>query len=215
MSGRPECADGHCRPTIVGSAIGRRTGHTLRPMTEDRRMSRTPREPTKNGPGAAQRWADYLDWMREDIIDGVLGLPASEQTTSRLPSGWSPIELLSHLLHMEQRWFVWGFLGEHVPDPWGDWNVDDPSVHSGSGGITPAWKVAEGVAAEDIATTLRYMGQRTRDTLSTHRLDQRARIGGRFTDDPPTLEWICFHVLAEYARHAGQFDVVRELSAVR
>jgi hypothetical protein len=28
------------------------------------------------------------------------------------------------------------------------------------------------------------------------------------------LEWICFHVLAEYARHAGQFDVVRELSTV-
>lgn len=37
-------------------------------------------------------------------------------------------------------------------------------------------------------------------------------MGGRFTEDPPLLEWICFHVLAEYARHAGQFDVVRELS---
>lgn len=56
------------------------------------------------------------------------------------------------------------------------------------------------------------MGRRTRKALDTHGLEERARVGGRFTDDPPTLEWICFHVLAEYARHAGQFDVVRELS---
>ena len=38
----------------------------------------------------------------------------------RLPSGWTPLELLDHVAHMEQRWFVWGFLGEPVADPWGD-----------------------------------------------------------------------------------------------
>ena len=36
--------------------------------------------------------------------------------------------------------------------------------------------------------------------------------GGRFAEDPPTLEWICFHVLAEYARHAGHLDIVAELA---
>ena len=174
-------------------------------------MSRHPREPDKQGPDGAARWADYLDWVREDVIQGVLDLPLAERTTSRLPSGWSPIELLNHLLHMEQRWFVWGFLGEQVPDPWGDWNVEDPSVDSGPGGVTPAWRVADGVAAEDIASSLRAMGRRTREILGAHDLGERARVGGRFTEDPPTLEWICFHVLAEYARHAGQFDVVREL----
>ena len=184
-------------------------------MGEDRRMSRNPGEPHKHGPSGAERWADYLDWVRDDIIEGVLGLPPAERTASRLPSGWSPVELLSHLLHMEQRWFVWGFLAEEVPDPWGDWNVDDPSADSGSAGVTPAWHVDEGVAAEDIATALRAMGRRTRETLRTHDLAERARVGGRFTDDPPTLEWICFHVLAEYARHAGQFDVVRELGTAR
>jgi hypothetical protein len=75
--------------------------------------------------------------------------------------------------------------------------------------------VADGVAAEDIATSLREMGQRTRATLDAHGLGEGARVGGRFTEDPPTLEWICFHVLAEYARHAGQFDVVRELSTAQ
>ncbi len=43
-----------------------------------------------------------------------------------MPSGWTPIELLSHVLHMEQRWFVWGFLGEAVDDVWGDWTIDNP-----------------------------------------------------------------------------------------
>ena len=36
-------------------------------------------------------------------------------------------------------------------------------------------------------------------------------MGGRFTSEPPTLEWICFHVLAEYARHAGHLDITVEL----
>jgi len=176
-------------------------------------MSRNPREPAKHGPDGAERWADYLEWMREDVIEGVLGLPLPERRASRLPSGWSPIELLSHLLHMEQRWFVWGFLAERVADPWGDWNVDDPSLGATPAGASPAWEVADGATAEDVAAALRDMGRRTRETLRTHGLEERARIGGRFTEDPPTLEWICFHVLAEYARHAGQFDVVRELGA--
>lgn len=175
-------------------------------------MSRNPDEPPKHGPAGSQRWADYLHWLREDIIEGVLGLPPEERRSSRLPSGWTPIELLSHLLHMEQRWFVWGFLGEQVAAPWGDWNVDDPGVDPGPVGTTPRWSVAEGTQAEEIASALRAMGRRTHETLMAHDLAETACSGGRFTDDPPTLEWICFHVLAEYARHAGQFDVVRELS---
>ncbi len=31
-------------------------------------MSRNPREPAKRGPSGAERWADYLDWMREDKL---------------------------------------------------------------------------------------------------------------------------------------------------
>ncbi|MCY7287071.1 MAG: DinB family protein [Cryobacterium sp.] len=38
--------------------------------------------------------------------------------------------------------------------------------------------------------------------------------GGRFGEDPPTLEWICFHVLAEYARHGGHLDIVEEIARV-
>jgi hypothetical protein len=71
------------------------------------------------------------------------------------------------------------------------------AVHPGPGGVAPAWSVADDEAAEDLATELRAVGRRTRETLLAHGLDERARTGGRFSENPPTLEWICFHVLAE------------------
>ena len=183
-------------------------------MSEDQRVSRNAREPEKTGPAGAERWAAYLDWVREDVIEGILSLPPQEQRSSRLPSDWSPIELLSHLLHMEQRWFIWGFLGEPVAEPWGDWNVAEPWRGSGTDDAPDArWAVDDHVTAEQLAGQLRAMGERTRSVLRDHSLEARALTGGRFTEDPPTLEWICFHVLAEYARHAGQFDIVAELSS--
>ena len=87
--------------------------------------------PEEPAPDVTDPWPAYLDYYRETIIAGVLPLPPQAQRTARVPSDWTPIELLSHVLHMEQRWFVWGFLGEDVPEPWGDWNVDTEPWESG------------------------------------------------------------------------------------
>lgn len=186
-------------------------------MSEDNRMARNPGEPPKDGPPGAERWAGYLDWVREDLIDGVLAMPAPTQRTPRVPSGWTPVELLSHVLHMEQRWFVWGFLGEPVADPWGDWNMPEPWTADDSDETRERarWVVADDMTADDLAARLRAIGERTRAVLAEHPLDAVAALGGRFTENPPTLEWICFHVLAEYARHAGHLDIVVELGTSR
>jgi uncharacterized damage-inducible protein DinB len=165
-------------------------------------------EPDKSGPAGAQRWADYLDWVRAELINGVLGLSPEQQRTTLVPSGWTPIELLSHVLHMEQRWFVRGFLGEEVADPWGDWDIDDPWRD----GVEGRWHVAEDVTAAALAERLESVGARTREVLTSHSLDTVGQPGVSFGDDPPTLEWICFHVLTEYARHAGHLDIVVELT---
>ena len=113
-------------PPVITWMRRRRGGASVRTVSEDQRVSRNSREPAKTDPDGSRRWIGYLHWTREDIIQGVLDLPGSELRRSRLPSGWSPIELLSHVLHMEQRWFVWGFLGERVASPWGDWSEPDP-----------------------------------------------------------------------------------------
>ena len=158
---------------------------------------------TEPGPHPARDTAgwfvDYLDWLRGEVVEAVLGLSPQEQRTTRLASGWTPIELLSHVLHMEQRWFVWGFLGEAVADPWGDWGEDE------------TWHVPDDVSAQDLAGRLEAVAARTREVLAGHELSEVAPPGPRFEGEPPTLEWICFHVLTEYARHAGHLDIAVEL----
>lgn len=163
-------------------------------------------EPTKRGGPGVERWIDYLDWVRQDLVDRVLALDERDRRTARVPTGWAPIEMLSHGYHLERRWFLWGFLAEPVDEPWGDWDVDDPIVGEGR------WHVPSDVTAEDLAARLTALGERTREILRTHPLDTAGRAGGRFSVDPPTLEWICFHVMAEYTRHLGHLDVAIELA---
>jgi hypothetical protein len=143
----------------------------------------------------------YLDYYRDVIRRKVEGLPESDLRTSRLPTGWTPLELVWHLVFMERRWLQWGFAGEDVPDPWGD---DDP--------VSGRWHVGERTTAE-VVGRLRQVGERTRAIVGTTRLEVRGRTGGRFPADstPPTLGWILLHVLQEYTRHAGHLDVAREL----
>ena len=160
-------------------------------------------EPQPGLGGEAAHHAAYLDFYRRTCIEKCRARPAVELRTSRLPSGWTPIELLQHLRFMERRWFVWGFLGAQVDEPWGDSRGDDEA----------AWAVAPATTLDGVVRRLEEGGVRTNDVLASHGLDEIASTGGRFADaDPPDLRWICFHVLQEYARHAGHLDVAVELS---
>ena len=141
----------------------------------------------------------YLDYFRERAIGKVSLLPPVEVVRSRLPSGWSPVELLLHLRHVERRWLEWGFLGREVGDPWAD-------EQDGR------WHVPPGVGQAEVVDQLRRQGVRSRDIVEAHRLDERGRPGPRWQGaEPATLERVLFHVMQEYARHLGQLDVVVEL----
>jgi hypothetical protein len=139
-----------------------------------------------------------LDFYRAEVLRKVDGLDESALDTSMVPSGWTPRQLVAHLVFMERRWFVWGFLGEPVPEPWGDRRDDQ-------------WFTDRPVA--DLAEQLLAGGRRTSEILRSHDLDEPSAIGGRFEpgDPPPTLAAVAFHVLQEIARHAGHLDIVREL----
>jgi hypothetical protein len=145
----------------------------------------------------------FLDNYRSVVVAKLDGLPDTELRTSRLPSGWTPLALLNHLLHMERRWLRWGFLAEAVPDPFADSDDDD------------RWLVGPDVTLADLAAALEAAGRDTREIAGAARLADVAQPGGRFpADDPrprPTLAWILTHVLQEYARHAGHLDIAREL----
>ena len=143
---------------------------------------------------------EYLDFFRAEILRKLDGLSSRDLRAGRLPSGWSPLELLSHLVHMERRWLVWGFAGEPVEQPWGD---SDQSGH---------WRVPADVTLDALAEQLHAGGRRTGAIVAAARLSDHAALGGRFDREPtPTLGRILFHVLQEYARHAGHLDIAREL----
>lgn len=165
-------------------------------------------EPT--GPATtAELFADYLAYYRAEVIHVTNQLSARQLRTSLLPSGWTPIELVSHLVHMEQRWFVWGFLGEDVAHPWGDWTVDEDPWAAGS---DARWQVPESTTLIDLTDALTAVGERTTEILRGNPLQTPAQPGPRWPGEVQDLRWICFHVLQEYARHAGHLDIAVELA---
>ncbi len=145
----------------------------------------------------------FLDYYRSVITRKIEGLTDAELRESRLPSGWSPLELVKHLVYMERRWLRWGFLAEQVPDPRGD---EDQ---------TGRWRAGPGDTVAGLIAALHAAGEQTRTIASAASLADISAPGGRFAEgDPkprPTLAWILAYVLQEYSRHAGHLDVAREL----
>jgi uncharacterized damage-inducible protein DinB len=143
----------------------------------------------------------YLDYFRARIIEGVEGLPEVEVRNSRLASGWTPLELVRHLTYVERRWLEWGFEGQDLPDPWGDRRDD-------------RWFVDESEPRADLIAALVAQGARTRTIIESNDLATIAQPGPRFKEgEPPTLERILFHLLQEYAHHAGHLDIVVEIAS--
>jgi Protein of unknown function (DUF664) len=142
----------------------------------------------------------YLDAYREAVLRKLDGLGEAELRTSRLPSGWTPLELLKHLAYVELRWLRWGFAGEQVDAPWADAGPDD------------RWRVAGTESAAGIREFYLDQCARSRKIVAGVSLTEEAATGGRFDAGPPALGWILLHLLQEYARHLGHLDIARELA---
>lgn len=145
--------------------------------------------------------AGYLDAYRVAVLRKLDGLDESALRRSAVPSGWTPLGLLKHLAYVELRWFRWGFAAERVETPWGD--------GFGSGG----WPLAPDETATDVREFYEHQCTRSRAIAARADPHERAAVGGRFGTqaETPTLAWIQFHVLQEYARHTGHLDIAREL----
>ncbi|WP_328535518.1 DinB family protein [Streptomyces sp. NBC_00344] len=161
-------------------------------------------EPERNLSDSLELHLAYLDYYRSEIENKLTGLSRTDLRSSRLPSGWTPLELLKHLVFMERRWLRWGFAGEQVDQPWGDSAGGDPDGR---------WKVEPGETLPELLALLHAGGENTRSIVTGADTSAPGTVGGRFgADEQPTLNWILFHVLQEYARHAGHLDIARELS---
>jgi uncharacterized damage-inducible protein DinB len=156
-------------------------------------------EPTRQFAAPADMLLGYLDYFRSVFGRKLRGVPDDELRLSRLPSGWSPLQLLNHVTHVERRWLEWGFEGRDVQQPWGD----------DRGG---RWYVAPEDTLDELLAALDLQAAVTRAVVEAHDLTDVGEPGERWDgEEPATLERVLLHLIQEYARHAGHLDVVREL----
>jgi hypothetical protein len=177
--------------------------HDHRAMTEGGSVTTAVHKPDRQLSDPKELLLGFLDYYRSVIIRKIEGLPDAELRARRVPSGWAPLELVKHLVFMEQRWLRWGFRAEQLPDPRGD---EDQAGR---------WLVGPGETAADLTAALHAAGKHTRAIVARAELTDISAPGGRFSDGDsrprPTLAWILVYVLQEYARHAGHLDIAREL----
>jgi hypothetical protein len=157
-------------------------------------------EPTTPVSSRAEVFLGYLDYFRSRLVSKLESLPDGELRGSRLPSGWTPIELLKHLAHDELRWLEWRFEGRDVGDPW----ADDRDGR---------WYVSADQTLEELVAELHAQAARTRVVVESHDLADTGQPGdGWDSAEPPALERVLFHLLQEYARHVGHLDIISELA---
>jgi uncharacterized damage-inducible protein DinB len=155
-------------------------------------------EPTQPVTNRAEVLLGYLDYFRDQVIERVESLPEREQRTSRVPSGWTPLELVRHLTFVELRWLEWGFEGRDVDDPWGDQ-------------LDRRWHAPPEASAADLLEALGARRTRTTEVVRAHDLADIGVPGDRWDGaEPAGLERVLLHLIQEYARHAGHLDIVVE-----
>jgi hypothetical protein len=140
----------------------------------------------------------YLDWHRatfEAKCDGVPPRRLSERTIP--PSSLSLHGLVRHLAGVERWWFRIQFAGEDVPLLY--YSDDDPDQDFDrlDGDVSDAFAV------------WRDECQHSRDVVArTPSLDQTGIM--KSTGQPVSLRRVLVNMIAEYARHNGHADLLRE-----
>ena len=124
----------------------------------------------------AEVFLGYLDYFRSRLVSKLEALPAGELRRSRLPSGWTPIELLKHVAYDELRWLEWRFEGRSAGDPWAD-NRDG------------RWYVAGEETLQELVAALHAQAARSRAVVESHDLADVGQPGeGWSADGSASLE---------------------------
>lgn len=140
----------------------------------------------------------WLDFYRATLLAKCAGLSDEQLRAASVPP--SPLTLLGlvqHMAEVERNWFRRVLLGEDAPP------IHGPRTAEGHDG------------GFDVAPDATLAGARA--TWEAEVAQARANCAGRGLDETSpfmgtqvTLRWIINHMIAEYARHAGHADLIRE-----
>lgn len=142
-----------------------------------------------------------LDEARGALLWKLDGLGEYELRRPMTPTGTNLLGLVKHTASVELDYFgrVFG-RPTGIPLPW---FADDAEPNA------DMWAPADQTSAEIIALS-RAAAERTAATIDALDLDAEGTVPW-WARNPVTLRQIIVHVTAEYARHAGHADIVREL----
>ena len=141
----------------------------------------------------------WLDFYRATLALKCAGLTDEQLRSASVPP--SPLTLLGlvqHMAEVERNWFRRVLAGEEAPP------IHDPAADPAGpdGGFDLAddatWETARRTWEAEVAAARANCAARGLDDTSPF-------MGGEVT-----LRWICNHVIAEYARHCGHADLLRE-----
>ena len=147
----------------------------------------------------------FLEYQRATFEWKCAGLDAAGLTATTGVSTMTLGGMIKHLALVEDSWCSERLLGRKPEPVWAevDWAGD------------PDWEWHS--AAEDAPDQLRALWSsavaRSRsavtEALSAGGLDYLAPYTDR-AGETPSLRWILFHLIEEYARHNGHADLIRE-----
>ncbi|MGW1991722.1 DinB family protein [Embleya sp. NPDC001921] len=140
----------------------------------------------------------FLDWHRATFELKCAGLSA-EQLSERAvsPSGLSLHGMVRHLAGVERWWFHIQFAGDDVPMLY--YTDDDPDQD---------FERLDGDPAEAFARW-RAECERSREIVAAAASLDDTGIR-KATGKPFALRWVLVNLIAEYARHNGHADLLRE-----
>jgi hypothetical protein len=152
------------------------------------------------------RLQHFLDQQRNAVLAIIHGLDEAQLNTPVLPSAWTPIGLIRHLVGAEAMWFQWVVVGTQPQVTWHD-GIDDPPYD-------PEAPFTSKHSSTAVIEQYRRQCQISNEILRSRELDHPllGEVGLDWPDEPITdLRWVVLHMIEETARHAGHLDAAREL----
>ena len=144
----------------------------------------------------------FLGWQRETLVLKCSSLDAADLARRSVePSTLSLLGLVRHLSDVERGWFRRVMAGEDAPrhfssesDPDGDFDGAAPNPAL----VAEAWDTWR----SEVAFAERFVADAP-DLDITGEVPDPSR-------GPMSLRWVLVHMIAEYARHLGHADLLRE-----
>ncbi|MFI1397923.1 DinB family protein [Streptomyces sp. NPDC020681] len=139
----------------------------------------------------------WLDFYRATLAQKCDGLKDDQlREASAEPSPITLLGLVQHMAEVERNWFRRVLVQEDAPPIFGA----GPGAHDGG------FDLADGATYKKALPIWQAEIDRARENCAARELEDTSPfMGGQVT-----LRWIYTHMIAEYARHCGHADLIRE-----